>query len=241
MNQSAADRLKRIEPGWMTSEPAEVMIRHRSGSVSSRRAYPVAHNGPFVPHNLKGKGFALESVGIGNDVYLEPDEDAKAGSEEAKHRVKRLKNVGAAAQLLVEQDEGDLTNELRTVQAKAGALLEVVQENETLDIDSTGVTGDITIGADGQLGTTRGIVHTLLPGTPGASYNVELLTVSLVVALTGEIAVDPIGFPLVWYIRNGIHIGADDGAPVGTYRVIGRILNYGTGVPEDSGELYVAP
>ena len=77
----------------------------------------------------------------------------------------------------------------------------------------------------------------------GASYNVELLAVSLVVQGGGGIGVDLIGSPLMWYIRNGLHVEVDDGAAVGTYRVISQIDNYGASPADsgDSGERYVAP
>lgn len=177
MKQSTADRLKRAEPGWQTAKPSDVIIRNRSGSVSSRRAYPVAHNGPFVPHNLRRKGFSLIGVGDGNDVYLEPEEDAEAGTDQARDRIKRIKNVGGAAEVLVVQDleaiPAEITNKLRTLRPKAGTLVTITQEDETLDIGTDGVTGTIVVGAGGLISSLKGLVTDLIEGTTGWSGTIQ--------------------------------------------------------------------
>lgn len=171
---TATERLMGAAPAWQADPPPEVVIRHRSGSVSSRRPYPVAKNDPFVPRLIQRPGFDLDGVGTGNDVYLEPDEDAESGSPESKDRIKRIRNVGAGAQTLIEQQDGDLDNKLRTLKAAAGALLSVTQNLEENEVDSTGVTGGIAINIDGQIGATRGIIHTLLEGRRGSTGTLSI-------------------------------------------------------------------
>lgn len=171
---TATERLMAATPAWSADPPPEVVIRHRSGSVSSRRAYPVAKNDPFVPRMVQRPEFALEGVGEGNDVYLDPDEDAEGGSEEAKNRVKRLRNSGEGAPVLVEQAEGDLDNELRGVKAKSGTLVTVEQNGKALDVGSAGATSFSNINIGGLIGTTQGIVHTLVEGTRGTTGTLSI-------------------------------------------------------------------
>lgn len=156
-------------PAWKDAPSDPVVIRHRSGSVSSRRAYPTATNPRFVPNRTPESTFEMISVGEGNDVYLPPDEQVDPLSEEAKNRIKRIKNIGGAAQVLIEQEEGDLDNELRTIKANPSALLSVTEKDETIEVDSTGTTSTILINIDGQIGTNKGIVHTLLQGRRGTT------------------------------------------------------------------------
>lgn len=166
---TATERLLSATPAWQADPPPEVVIRHRSGSVSSRRPYPVAKNDPFVPNRAFVPGFDLEGVGEGNDVYLEPDEDAEAGSEEAKNRIKRIRNIGGGSQVLVEQEEDDLENKLRSLRPKPGNLLSVEQLGETVDFGTTGVTGGAQINIDGRIDTVRGVVSNLVEGRRGGT------------------------------------------------------------------------
>lgn len=171
---TVASRLMGAMPAWQADPPPEVVIRHRSGSISSRRAYPVAKNDPFVPRMVQKPGLTLEGVGEGNDVYLEPEDDAAAGSEEAKHRVKRIRNIGGGSQVLKEQAEGDLDNELRSVKAKADTLVTVSQNDEEIEVGTAGATNFIGINIDGLIGTTEGIVHTLVEGTRGGTGTLSI-------------------------------------------------------------------
>ena len=174
MIATVASRLMGVMPAWAADPAPEVVIRHRSGSISSRRAYPVAKNDPFVPRNLLRPGFALEGVGTGNDVFLDPDDDAEAGSPESKNRIKRLRNVGGGALVLVEQADGDLDNELRSIKPKAGTLVTVDQNGEELDVGTAGATSFVSINIDGLIGTTEGVVHTLVEGARGGTGTLSI-------------------------------------------------------------------
>lgn len=168
-----AERFPIAEPGWKQDVAQPVIIRNRSGSVSSRRPYPVSKNPRFIPPRSHENFTDIIGVGEGNDIYLEPDADAESESEESKDRIKRIKNVGDGAEVLVAQDleaiPPEATNKLRSIKAAAGALLSVTQKEEVNEVDSTGVDGSIAINITGQIGATRGIIHTLLEGRRGTT------------------------------------------------------------------------
>ena len=166
------DRLAGAAPAWQADPPPEVVIRHRSGSVSARRAYPVAKNDPFVPNRPITKGFSLIGVGEGNDVYLDPDEDVDPLSEEAKNRIKRIRNIGGGAQVLKEQAEGDLDNELRSIKPNEGSLVTVEQEDEEIKVGTNGADNLVEINIDGQIETVAGIVRTLTEGRRGGTSSI---------------------------------------------------------------------
>jgi len=171
---STADQLKAAFPVWQSDPAQPVVIRHRSGSVSSRKAYPASQRPRFVPPRSHENYTELLSVGEGNDVYLDPEEEVDPLSEEAKNRVRRIRNVGGGAGVLVEDDpeaEGErkLQNELRTIKANPSALLSVTEKDETIEVDSIGPTSTILINIDGQIGTNKGIVHTLIQGRRGTT------------------------------------------------------------------------
>lgn len=168
---TATERLMGATPAWQADPPPEVVIRHRSGSVSSRRPYPAARNDRFIPNRPLVPGFSLTGVGEGNDVFLDPDPDAEAGSEEARNRIKRLKNVGAGVETLVDQQEGDTENKLRTTIVSPGALLSLTQMPEENELDSTGVSSTAQINIDGIITTVRGIVSVLTEGRRGGTGN----------------------------------------------------------------------
>lgn len=174
MMTTVASRLLGAMPAWAADPAPDVVIRHRSGSISSRRAYPIAKNDPFIPRTIQKPGFALEGVGEGNDVYLEPEDDAEAGSDEAKNRVKRLRNIGGGSQVLKEQTEGDLDNELRSVKAKADTLVTVSQNDEEIEVGTAGATNFVNINIDGLIGTTEGVVHTLVEGLRGGTGTLSI-------------------------------------------------------------------
>lgn len=161
-------------PAWKDTPSDPVVIRHRSGSVSSRRAYPTATNPRFVPNRTPESTFEMISVGEGNDVYLPPDEQVDPLSEEAKNRIKRIRNIGGGVQVLIEQEEGDLDNELRTLKSAAGALLSVTQKDEENEIDSTGVTAFADLPGGGFIATIKGIVSDLVPSPNLWSGTIQL-------------------------------------------------------------------
>ena len=142
--------------------------------MSSRRAYPVAKNDPFVPRITPKPGFTLLGVGEGNDVYLEPDEDAEVGTESAKHRIKRIRNIGGGANVLKEQEEKDLDNELRSVKAAPGTLITTTETDEEVEVGTAGATNFVNINIDGLIGTTEGIVHTLVEGIRGKTGTLSI-------------------------------------------------------------------
>lgn len=171
---SAAEQLKEAFPVWRSDPSQPVVIRHRSGSVSSRKAYPASQRPRFVPPRSHENYTELLSVGEGNDVYLDPEEEVDPLSEESKNRVRRIRNVGEGAGVLVEDDpeaEGErkLQNELRTIKANQSALLSVTEKDETIEVDSTGTTKAILINIDGQITTNKGIVAILDQGRRGST------------------------------------------------------------------------
>jgi hypothetical protein len=169
---SAIERMRGTAPAWKDDPAPEVLIRNRSGSVSSRRPYPVAQNQRFVPPRSRENFVDLISVGEGNDVYLEPEEDVDPLSEEAKNRIKRIKNVGGGAQVLVEQAPLDLDNELRTLKPNEGSLVTVEQEDEEIKIGTNGADGLIDINIDGQIETVAGVVRNLIEGRRGGTSSI---------------------------------------------------------------------
>lgn len=158
---TATERLMGATPAWAADPAPEVIMRHRSGSVSSRRAYPVARNDPPPNRNPSLLKTELIGVGSGNDVYLEPD------SDEPKHRIKRIKNAGTGANVLVDQGDGDLENRLRSVKEKSGTLLTVEQTGEEVLVGSDGATGSVEINIGGRISTVKGIVDSIFEGERG--------------------------------------------------------------------------
>ena len=132
---------------------------------------------------------------------------------------------------------------------KKEAQIKVIETDgrDGIIVQGNGVDADYTDPFGGQINIIDGLVASVTPAdSEGSNYNVELLTVSLVVQGGGGIGAFVSSSPPKWYIRNGMHVDADDGAAVGTYRVISRLDNYGavagdTGDTGDTGETYVAP
>lgn len=176
MTPTVTNRLLGTMPAWAADPAPEVIMRHRSGSVSSRRPYPVAKNDPFVPRMLLRPEFTLEGVGEGNDVYLEPEDDAAPGSEEAKHRVKRLRNIGEGSRVLKQQADGDLDNELRSVKESPGSQISVTESAEELLIRGTGVSGSTQINIGGILSFgADGMATVVLEGERGTTGELSIV------------------------------------------------------------------
>ena len=141
---SLTSKILGIRPAWSDDPAPEVVIRP-SGSVSSRRPYPVARNDRFVPTPVNRPALAPENVGEGNDIYREPGED----ESEIAWGIKRIRNIGGGAQVLVEQEEGDLDNKLRSHRPEPGNLVSVTMNDEEVLHGTTGTTSFASINIDG--------------------------------------------------------------------------------------------
>jgi len=175
---SLSDQFKGAAPSWKTGNAEAVLIRHRSGSVSSRRAYPVARNQRFVPPRGFENFTDIVSVGEGNDVHIEPAEDADPASDEAKDRVKRLKNVGGGIDILKDQEDGDLENRLRSVKEAPDSQISVTQseDGDEVHIRGTGTSGTTQINIGGFLSFgANGMATTVLEGERGTTGKLSII------------------------------------------------------------------
>jgi hypothetical protein len=171
-----AERFRGAGPAWRQGGSPPVLIRHRSGSVSSRRAYPVAKNPRFVPPRSFENFTDLMSVGEGNDVYLEPEEGVDPESDEAKDRIKRIRNIGEGAEVLKDQEEDDLENKLRTIKEAPSAQIEVIQQDEEIHIRGTGTSGTAQINIGGQLSFGQnGMATVVLEGERGTTGSLSII------------------------------------------------------------------
>jgi hypothetical protein len=172
---SLLERLTSAKPAWSEDPAPEVLIRSRSGSVSSRRPYPAARNDRFIPAApILGNDVEIENVGEGNVILIGPDDPGGGGG--SVHRIKRIKSTeGAGAAVLVEQEEGDEENKLRTIQGKPGGGVVVEQQDDEIHIGTQGADGTANFNIDGNLTVEKGLVTAIFEGERGKTGALKIL------------------------------------------------------------------
>ena len=193
--------------------------------------------GPDDKHELR----TLEQLeGAGGVPIIRPLTDRVAAVDPVVDGDGKIITPGTPA--VPAEEEGDTIPFRYIVKLNSEATpYTITGEGDAVRFQFTGANGLYSDPFGGQINFDSGLCTSFTPSDlEGASYNVELLTVSLVVEGGGGIGAFVSSSPPKWYIRNGLHIDADDGAAVGTYRVISRLDNYGA-VAGDTGETYTAP
>lgn len=163
-----AQRMAAALPKWQTEEyadPLTLIRRNRTPPV--RRTYPQADTQRPARAALLAKNIKLKSVGAGYKVYLEPEDGADPGSDEAKHRFRSVKPTGDGIAILVEAADAAEELELKGIKAGDDTPITVEDDGEAIVIKGNDISGTARINNGGTISVRDGLVEAISEGVLG--------------------------------------------------------------------------
>lgn len=192
-----AQRMAASLPKWQTEDYADPLasIRRNQGPPA-RKFYPQPQTDRPARTPVFSKKVQLKPVGDGYPVYLEPDEDAEAGSDAAKHRFRSVKSTGDGNSILMEASDTAEELEFKGIKAADDTPLRVEDDGEAIVVKGNNVNGTARINNGGSISVRDGIVESLGEGVLGGTGSLGYIpcdatdSVALISWAEGQIMTD---------------------------------------------------
>jgi len=171
-----AQRMAASLPKWQTEDYVDPLsLIRRNQAPPARRSYPPAQNSSPGRMPLVAKNVKLKSVGGGYEVYLEPEDGAEPGSDEAKHRFRSVKPTGDGISILIEAAEEAEELEFKGIKAGDDTPITVEDDGEAIVVKGNNVTATARINNGGTITTRDGLIESLSEGVLGGTGSLGYL------------------------------------------------------------------